>query len=112
MSEDVNAVVVAAEVVTVVDTLALLLPAFRSGVALATVATLVRTVPTASAPLTVAVSVSVCGVPVTTVPTVHTPAAKVPWLGVALTKVRPAGSVSFTVTVAAGSGPALLTVIV
>src|SRR6516225_7865964 len=43
-----------------------------------------------------------------TVPTVHTPAAKDPWLGVALTRISPAGKASATVTLVAASGPWLV----
>src|SRR5262249_27255043 len=49
----------------------------------------------------------VCGVLGVTVPAAQTSVALlyVPWLGVADTKLSPAGSTSWTVTLVAGSGP-------
>jgi hypothetical protein len=63
---------------------------------------------------TVAWRSRVCGVVVVTVPTLQAPVALlyVPWLGVADTKVSPAGSRSCTVTPVAGSGPWLVRVTV
>src|SRR5437763_807563 len=63
---------------------------------------------------TVAWIARVNGVAVVTVPTVQMPVADayVPWLGLAVTKVNPAGSRSFTVTLVAESGPLLVRVIV
>jgi hypothetical protein len=110
LTEDVSVVLVDTAVPTVVDTVEALLAAFGSAVLLVAVAVLTRVVPPAA--VTFAVSVSVCGEMVVTVPTVHTPVVelKLPWLGVALTNVSPAGSTSVTVTLAAASGPALLKV--
>src|SRR5262245_64490869 len=58
--------------------------------------------------------VSVCGTPELSVPTTHSPVAGsyVPWLGVADTKVRPAGRRSVTSTPVASSGPLLVNVTV
>src|SRR5262245_12066547 len=52
--------------------------------------------------------VSVRGAPGLTVPTVQTPPTYVPWLGVAETKVRPAGKRSCTLTFVAAFGPRLI----
>src|SRR6516162_916381 len=62
--------------------------------------------------VTVAVRVRVWAADGLTVPTVHTPPEYVPWLGVALTRVRPAGKVSATLTFVASLGPVLLRVTV
>ena len=62
--------------------------------------------------VTVATIESVAEAAFAMVPTVHTPAAYEPVDGVALTRVRPAGSASATETLCALSGPLLVTVTV
>src|SRR5262245_16343603 len=64
--------------------------------------------------ITVAWMSRVCGTVVVTVPTVQTPLvlSYEPWLGVADTKVSPAGSRSWIVTLLAESGPAFVSVTV
>src|SRR5262249_39642399 len=62
----------------------------------------------------VAVIVNVCAPPVVTVPTVQTAVlgSYDPWLGVAITNVKPTGSTSCTATLVAAKGPRLFSAMV
>src|SRR5262245_54020042 len=86
--------------------LAVLLPVLGSGWSLWLIVAVLVAV---AALATVAVRVRVCGVPGLTVPAVQTPVVLlyVPWLGLAETKVSPAGSRSVTCTPVAVDGPLL-----
>ena len=62
--------------------------------------------------VTVAMTLRLALAPLASVPTVHTPPAKLPVEGVALTRVSPVGRASVTVTPCDASGPLLVRVIV
>ncbi len=99
--------------VTAVTAVAELFAPLGSAVVEATVAVL--DTDAGAAPVTVATIETVALAPLASVPRLHVTVVvpvQVPTLGVADTKVKPAGSVSVTVTAAAGEGPALETVMV
>src|SRR6516165_624045 len=99
--------------VTVVMDVPVLLLVLGSAVLLVAVAWLVRTVPLGVFALTPKVMVSVAVAPLAMVPKlkfnwlpVRTP---LPWLALALWKLRPGGKLSVSVTFWASDGPLLLT---
>src|SRR5258707_55335 len=87
----------------------LLLPPALSGVSLATLAVLVTPADTVTA---LATTVIVASAPLARFPRLQLTGLgllEVPWLGVALTKLRAAGKLSLTTVFVAISGPALCT---
>ena len=101
-----------ADVLTVVVSMAVLLPGTGSVVELVTVAVLLSIVPCAKFALAVATMVNVALAPDASVPMVQFGAVHEPVEGIALTKVNPAGSTSLTETDNAEAGPRLFTVMV
>jgi len=102
-----------AEAVTVVLAVALLLPAFGSFSVAVTLAVLVS-VPLETGAVTTMVTVALDPLAIDPRLQVTVPAlwVQVPWVGVADTKITPAGNVSVRVTPVAALGPALLTLTV
>ena len=98
---------------TVVVVLAELLAAFGSGSVAETVAVFETDGAAAAPGVTVIVTMALA--PLLSIPRLHVTVVvpeQVPWLGVAVPKVRLAASASVTVTLVAGEGPPFVTVMV